>query len=91
MGKVSNLSYKDLALKLVKDVYEDGNLELLDEIIHPEYSSDVYYGDYDDFGPGVEKFRKRIMRWQQSFQEKYSIKQLMENNEAAFCYFSVQQ
>ncbi|OLS19334.1 MAG: hypothetical protein HeimC2_41700 [Candidatus Heimdallarchaeota archaeon LC_2] len=89
MDKVSNLSYKDIALKLVKDVYEDGNLDILDDIIHPEYTSDVYYGDYNDFGSGIDNFRKRITKWQKSFQEKYSIKQMMENNEAAFCYYTV--
>lgn len=86
---MSNLSYKDIVLKLFKDVLEDGNIGALDDIIHPEYTSDVYYGDFNDFGPGVERLKIRLKKWTTTFQEKYSIKQLMENDEAVFCYYSV--
>lgn len=83
------MSYKDLIIQYFKEVLEEGNTDAIDEIIHPDYSSDSYYGDPTDFGPGIEKLKKRLGQWTDTFSEKFLLTQIMENDEAVFCEYTV--
>ncbi|MHA2098008.1 MAG: ester cyclase [Candidatus Kariarchaeaceae archaeon] len=83
------MSYRNLAIQYFKDVLEDGNLTILEDIIHPEYSSEEYYGKQELSGPGIEKFKKRIKIWRNSFSEKYLLKHVMEDSDAVFCEYVV--
>ncbi len=83
------MSYKDLIIQYFKEVLEEGNTEAIDEIIHLDYSSDSYYGDPTDFGPGIDRLKKRLGQWIDTFSEKFLLTQIMENDEAVFCEYTV--
>ncbi len=83
------MSYKDLAIQYFKEVLEEGNMDVIDEIVHPDYSSNAYYGDPIDYGPGIEKLKKRLGQWTDTFSEKFLLSQIMENDDALFCKYMV--
>lgn len=83
------MSYKDLVIEYFKKVLEDGNMDVIDDIVHPDFTSETYYGDLTDFGPGTERLKKRLSQWTDTFSEKFLITQIMENEEAVFCEYTV--
>ncbi|MCE7734141.1 MAG: ester cyclase [Candidatus Heimdallarchaeota archaeon] len=83
------MSYKDLVIQYFREVLEEGNMDVIDEIVHPDYSSETYYGDPSNFGPGTENLKKRLGQWTDTFSEKFLLTQIMENDEAVFCEYKV--
>lgn len=69
---------KEEQMKLVNiffnDILSGGNLDLLDEIIHPDYSPFQYQSNYRDFQSarvgseaGINSIKKRLHNWTKGF------------------------
>jgi steroid delta-isomerase-like uncharacterized protein len=87
---MSNIMPKDLVLKLIEEVWNKGNLEIVDELIAPQYVIQNDPGDAYEFKTlDLSAFKQRVKFTRDAFPDvQFSIKDVLsDDSKVAISWF----